>query len=159
MIKRRAFGKTGVEVSEVGLGAWPLGGRTIIGGQPVTYGEVTEDEARRIIDTALELGINLIDTADTYGLGRSERVIGRALKGKRDQVFIATKACWIPDKENVFFRDISYHNLMATCDRSLMRLDTDHVDFFQVHDGPRDEKETDIFARVFSELKKSVLTS
>jgi myo-inositol catabolism protein IolS len=154
-VKYRKLGKSTYEVSEVGLGAWPLGGRTLIGGKPITYGEVSEEEGIRIIERAIELGVNLIDTADSYGLGRSERLIGRAIKGKREKVFIATKACWIPDKEKVFIRDVSYHNLIATCERSLRRLGIDCIDLFQVHDGPRDEEEVAIFQRVFEELKKS----
>ncbi|MBI2870157.1 MAG: aldo/keto reductase, partial [Candidatus Omnitrophica bacterium] len=125
-MKYRPFGKTGVEVSEVGLGAWPLGGKTFVAGSPITYGDVPEKEAVRIVESALNLGINLIDTADSYGLGRSERVIGKAIQGRRDRVFIATKACWVPDQEEIFMRDVSYHNLLATCDRSLKRLGTDH---------------------------------
>jgi len=151
----RDFGKTGIKISEVGLGAWPLGGKTFIGNSPITYGEVSEKCAQQVIEKALELGVNLIDTADSYGLGRSERVIGRAIKGKRDKLFIATKACWVADKEKVFMRDVSYHNLIATCERSLRRLETEHLDFFQVHDGPQSDAEVEIFVRVFQELKKS----
>lgn len=78
-----AFCKTGVRVSKLGLGGSPLGG---------DYGPVTDEQVTEVIDRALELGVNFIDTAPLYGRGESERRIGKALQGKRDKVVLATKA-------------------------------------------------------------------
>jgi aryl-alcohol dehydrogenase-like predicted oxidoreductase len=85
-MKTRTLGKNGPELSVIGLGAWAIGGPWLYG-----WGPVDDDESMRAIREAMELGINWIDTAAVYGLGHSEEVVGRALSGMRERVFIATK--------------------------------------------------------------------
>src|SRR5262245_14729172 len=99
-MKQRPIGNSGLSGSIVGLGTWVLGGGQI-------WGKDTDDsESVRTIQAALDLGINLIDTAPAYGWGRSERVVGQALKGRRQQAVLATKCgLWAEDSRGSFFAD------------------------------------------------------
>src|SRR5918992_105357 len=91
MFHRDLGARTGVQVSALGLGCWAIGGPFTFNGQPAGWGEVDDDESIRAIQQALDLGVTLFDTADVYGCGHSERVLGRALAGRRDDVVIVTK--------------------------------------------------------------------
>src|SRR5919204_4322127 len=91
MFQRDLGTRTGVQVSALGLGCWAIGGPWTFNGQPAGWGKVDDDESIRAIRRALELGVTLFDTADVYGCGHSERVLGRALAGRRDEVVISTK--------------------------------------------------------------------
>lgn len=112
------LGKTGFKVSKIGLGGAPLGG---------DFGATTDEDVTRVIDGALDAGINFIDTAPLYGRGESERRIGQALKGKRDQVILATKAVMRGDP-------YSYENTIKSVEDSLSRLQTDYIDLIQLHE-------------------------
>jgi len=118
----RSLGRTGVQVSPLCLGAMNFGSPT------------PEDESLRIIDAALDGGINFIDTADVYNTGESERIVGKALKqnGRRDEVVLATKVNGEmgPGPND---RGISRYHIMKACDDSLRRLQTDHIDLYQLH--------------------------
>ena len=83
MIKKRSLGNSGFEVSEVGFGAWQIGADWGI--------EVPVDTALAALNAAADLGVNFIDTADVYGAGRSERIIGEFIKGRTDEIIVATK--------------------------------------------------------------------
>jgi len=87
----RTLGRTGLRVSEVGFGAWAIGGPAKLGDVEVGWGEVDDAVSLRAIDAALDAGVTFFDTADAYGAGRSEILIGKALGSKRGQVVIATK--------------------------------------------------------------------
>lgn len=117
------LGRTGFKVSKLGLGGAPLGGDF---GHPTD--QVTDQVVFNVIDAALDLGINFIDTAPLYGLGESERRIGEALKGKRDRVILATKAV-------VRGEAYSYENTMKCVENSLRRLQTDYIDVIQLHEA------------------------
>ena len=118
----RSLGRTGVQVSSLCLGAMNFGGPT------------PEDESLRIIDAALDGGINFIDTADVYNAGESELIVGRALQrnGRRDEVVLATKVNGEmgPGPND---RGISRYHIIKACDDSLRRLQTDHIDLYQLH--------------------------
>src|SRR5881296_3184107 len=86
-MKRRPFGSTGLEVSEVGFGAWAIGGNA----HGNSYGDTKDEESIRSIERAVDLGCNFFDTADVYGHGHSEELLGRALAEHRSDVIIATK--------------------------------------------------------------------
>lgn len=112
------FGKTGIQVSKLGLGGAPLGG---------DFGPVTDEQVIEVIDRALELGINFIDTAPLYGKGESERRIGKALQGQREKVVLASKAVMrgVP---------YTYDNTIQSVEDSLKRLGTDYLDLIQMHE-------------------------
>jgi L-galactose dehydrogenase len=111
----------GMKVSILGFGASPLGD---------VFGATDEAEGQRAVHTAVDLGINYFDVAPLYGLTLAETRLGKALKGKRDRVFLATKCC----RDNFQFSDFSAKRVMASIDESLTRLQTDRVDLLQIHD-------------------------
>jgi aryl-alcohol dehydrogenase-like predicted oxidoreductase len=118
----RTLGRTGVQVSSLVLGAMNFG----------TLGRTTPAEATAIVDAALEGGINLIDTADRYGGGESEEIVGQAIAGRRDDLVLATKAS-LPMGDERNHQGGSRRWLVTALDDSLRRLGVDHVDLYQVH--------------------------
>src|SRR5262245_22318783 len=88
---RRKLGKSGIEVSAIGLGCWAIGGPCWQDGKSIGWGGVDDDQSILGLHAALDLGVNFFDTADVYGCGHSERILGRAFAGLRDRVVIATK--------------------------------------------------------------------
>ncbi|MEU0020375.1 aldo/keto reductase [Streptomyces rochei] len=118
----RTLGRTGVRVSTLALGAMNFG----------SIGRTTQDEATAIVDTALEAGVNVIDTADMYGAGESEEMVGKAIAGRRDDIVLATKA-GMPMGEDPNRRGSSRRWLVTELDASLRRLGVDHVDLYQIH--------------------------
>jgi aryl-alcohol dehydrogenase-like predicted oxidoreductase len=122
---RRPLGRTGADVGVVGLGTWQLGG---------DWGEVSEDDAADVLETALDAGVDLLDTADVYGDGRSEERIRRALATRSDRPFVATKAGRRADP----FEAAQYTqaNLRAWIDRSRRNLGVDTLDLVQLHCPP-----------------------
>jgi aryl-alcohol dehydrogenase-like predicted oxidoreductase len=118
----RTLGRTGLRVGALSLGAMML----------APTGNPDEAECRRIFDRALDAGVNLIDTADVYSGGESERIVGRALKGRRDNVLISSKFHFpMDDRPN--HGGNSRHWILQACEDSLRRLDTDHIDLYQAH--------------------------
>ena len=119
----RSLGRTGTQVSELCLGCMMFGGRT--------------DEAAsfEIIDRAIASGINFLDTANVYSRGRSEEVVGKALKrnGKRESVVLATKVHGRMDDEDPNAAGNHRRHIMEQCDASLRRLQTDYLDLYQIH--------------------------
>lgn len=114
------------EVSRIGLGAWSIGGWM--------WGGTDEQDALRTIRTALDYGINLVDTAPVYGFGHSEEIVGRALEqyGKREDIIIATKVGleWRGDQ---VFRNSTKERVFTEVEDSLRRLRTDYIDIYQIH--------------------------
>ena len=131
-MKYRALGRTGLTVSEIGFGAWGIGGRTA---GETSYGETDDRQSRAALDRALALGINFFDTSPAYGDGRSELLIGEAVTRSRDRVVIATKA---GIERFGDAPDFTPDRLRRSLERSLARLKTDHVDLLQLHDPPSD---------------------
>ncbi len=136
----RQLGRSGIEVSAMGLGCWAIGGPIWRDGQMQGWGEVDDGESIRAIQRALELGITFFDTADVYGAGHSERVLGRALAGRREQVVIATKFGNTFDESTrqASGTDASPDYIRRACDASLRRLNTDFIDLYQFHVGNYD---------------------
>jgi aryl-alcohol dehydrogenase-like predicted oxidoreductase len=118
----RTLGRTGVQVSSLALGAMNFG----------QIGRTTQDEATAIVDAALEGGINLVDTADMYGGGESEEMVGKAVASRRDDIVLATKAT-MPMGDERNHRGSSRRWLVTELDNSLRRLGVDHVDLYQIH--------------------------
>ena len=126
----RPFGRTGVKVSALALGTMMFGSR----------GNPDHDDSIRIIHRALDAGINLIDTADVYSQGESETIVGKALAGRRDDLFLATKFHGRMGEDVNRFGN-SRRWIFKAVEESLIRLQTDHIDLYQVH---RPEDDTDI---------------
>jgi aryl-alcohol dehydrogenase-like predicted oxidoreductase len=119
----RQFGKTDIEVSAIGFGCWEIGG---------TYGRIDESQFERAVRQAIDNGINCFDTAEAYGMGVSEEALARALGGRRQDVSIVTKF-GVGYDEMPGRRDSSHQRVMASIEKSLQRLQTDHVDVYLVH--------------------------
>jgi len=129
-MKHRILGGTGISVSEFAFGAMMLG----------PYGNADHDESVRMVHTALDAGINLVDTADVYSLGESEQIVGKALKGRRDEVVLATKFGWTVGQE-ANRSGGSPRWIKQAVEDSLRRLDVDHIDLYQMH---RPDPDTDL---------------
>jgi aryl-alcohol dehydrogenase-like predicted oxidoreductase len=144
-VNARKLGRSGIEVSPMGLGCWAIGGPFWAGETPHGWGKVDDEESIRAIRAALDLGITLFDTANVYGAGHSERVLGRAFAGIRSQVIIATKFNAVFDEttRQVTGSDASPAGIRAACEDSLRRLNTDYIDLYQFHDNgyPPDKAE------------------
>ncbi|KAB0569465.1 aldo/keto reductase [Brucella pituitosa] len=131
----RAIGKSGVEASAVGLGTWAIGGWM--------WGGTDEQESIAAIQSSLDTGVTLLDTAPAYGLGRSEEIVGKALKGRRDKAIIATKCglVWHTQRGQYFFdqgtqsvhRYLGRDAIMHEVEESLRRLNTDYIDLYITH--------------------------
>jgi aryl-alcohol dehydrogenase-like predicted oxidoreductase len=129
-MQHRPLGRTGVSVSQFCLGTMMFG----------SWGNPNHDESIRIIHAALDAGINFIDTADVYGAGESEEIVGKALAGRRDDVVLATKF-HNPMGEDLNQRGNSRRWIMRAVEDSLRRLGTDWIDVYQVH---RPDPSTDV---------------
>lgn len=136
MTTTRRLGRSDIEVSAIGMGCWAIGG-PFHGpdGQPFGWGEVDDDESVATIHRALDLGVTLFDTASNYGAGHSERVLGRALAGRRDEVVIATKFGHRFDEQTKIAdgTDPTPAYAVRCLEGSLRRLGTDRVDLYQLH--------------------------
>jgi aryl-alcohol dehydrogenase-like predicted oxidoreductase len=125
----RRLGASGLNVPVLSFGTGTFGGK---GELFAAWGSTDVAEARRLIDICLDAGVNMFDTADIYSAGESERILGEAMKGKRDRAIVSTKATFRAGDEpnNV---GSSRQHLLATIDQSLKRLQTEHIDLFQLH--------------------------
>ena len=121
-MKYRQLGTTGIEVSEFTLGTWPFSG-----GEP--FGEQDDDDSIAAVNAALENGVNFIDTAEGYGAGRAEAVLGRALGSRRDDVVITSKVAEV---------HLLPEQVQESCENSLARLGTDYIDLYLIHWPNRD---------------------
>src|SRR5688572_117345 len=142
------------KVSALGLGCWAIGGPWTFDGQPAGWGEVDDAESIRAIRRAVELGVTLFDTADVYGCGHSERVLGRALAGRRDDVVIVTKVGNLFDEQTRTGAgsDLSPAYLRRACEASLRRLDTDRIDLYLIHGGLTVPEDVPVVVDVLEEL-------
>lgn len=135
----RQLGRSGLRVSVLSLGTMTFGGS----GEFAVVGNTGVEEARRIVDRALDAGVNLIDTADVYSGGRSEEIVGEVLSGRRDRVVLATKVRF-PLEDGANQGGLSRGYVIRACEASLRRLRTDYIDLYQVHerDGQTPTEET-----------------
>ncbi|MBI2821870.1 MAG: aldo/keto reductase [Acidobacteria bacterium] len=135
-MKYRTLGRTGLVVSEIGFGCWAIGGPFLVQGRPMGWGPVDDVRSQAAILRALELGINFFDTADIYGLGHSESLLGQTLRTHRHSVVIASKAGNIALPDGSSRKDFSGAHLRQACEASLRRLQTDYLDLYQLHNPP-----------------------
>jgi aryl-alcohol dehydrogenase-like predicted oxidoreductase len=141
-MEKRRLGRVGIEVSPLGFGCWAIGGPfSDEAGKPLGWGEVDDDESVRAIRRAIDLGVTFFDTADVYGAGHSERVLGKALEGRRDQVVIASKWGNTFDETTrvMHEQDGSPEYVHKAVRASLDRLGTDYLDLYQLHFDTTDE--------------------
>lgn len=153
-MEKRKLGKGGAEVSAMGLGCWAIGGPWEFDGRPAGWGSVDDGESVRAVRRALNLGVNFFDTADVYGCGHSERVLGRALEGRRDEAVIATKF-GLPFDEGTRSgsgADASPGYVRKACEASLRRLRTDRIDLYQLHAGAEDAASAEGVVETLEEL-------
>jgi len=127
----RKFGNTDLVVSEIGFGAWAIGGGAMIGNTAIGWGDTDDNVSIKAIYTALDAGINFFDTADIYGLGHSEELLGKTVGGKKE-IIIATKVGNVSRNEQ-FTVDYSKEYILAACEVSLKRLKRDVIDYYQLH--------------------------
>ena len=125
------LGQSELEITRVGIGTAPIGSTP---SWSVYWGPQRERDAIRAIEVALDLGVNWIDTAPFYGWGRAEQIAGKALRGKRDNVYIFTKCGTLPDGQGGSREDLSPANIRGEVEASLRRLHTDSIDLYQFHD-------------------------
>lgn len=128
-MKYRKLGKNGPEISVIGFGSWAIGG----GGWASAWGNQDDELSGESVRVALYNGINFFDTAAVYGLGHSEEVIGKALKGDRDKVVLATKCGLVWDESKNISKNGTYDSILREAEASLRRLGTDYIDLYQMH--------------------------
>ncbi len=124
-MKYRPLGTSGLSVSEVSIGTWAIGGEN--------WGEVNDEESIAAIRKAIDVGINFIDTADIYGRGHSEQIVGQAIQGHRQDVIIATKVANRWNEKGERWTDCSYDYILQAVQASLKRLNTDYIDVYLIH--------------------------
>ena len=136
----RILGRSQLPVSPVGLGCWAIGGPFYRGETPVGWGVVDDAESIRAVQRALDLGVTFLDTSNVYGTGHSERVLAKALAGRRSKVVLATKFGNLFNEETrqITGSDASPASIRRQCEESLRRLDTDYIDLYQFHLGGHD---------------------
>ena len=149
----RRLGRSNLRVSEIGFGAWAIGGPVQVGDKPFGWGEVDEAAAREAIHRARDLGINFFDTADVYGLGRSEEILGEELKGRN--ALIATKAGNVRTTEGESRKDFSRDHLIRSAEESLKRLQRETIDVFQLHNPSEEEIRRGECLEALEELRRS----
>lgn len=127
-MKRRALGSSGIEVSAIGLGCWGMSG---------SYGPADEAESAATLHHALDLGINFVDTADSYGDGHNESLVGRSLEACRKEFILASKTGWVkrtgPDGKEAVGVDGRPDRIRSACEASLTRLRADVIDLYYLH--------------------------
>ena len=135
------LGRTDITINRLGLGSWAIGGPCMDGDSQMGWGDVDDEQSIRAIRAALEMGVNYIDTANIYGAGHSEEVVGRAVRGLRDRVVISTKFGILCDPVARRTTGIihSADEVARSCEDSLRRLGTDYIDLFLFHLGSCEE--------------------
>jgi aryl-alcohol dehydrogenase-like predicted oxidoreductase len=142
-----ALGATGMEISRVGCGAWAIGGA----GWWHAWGDQDDEQSIAAIRRAVELGVNWVDTAPIYGLGHSEEVVGRALQGLGDRPYVFTKAS-LYEKDGAVAHSLERDSIRREVEASLMRLQLDVIDVYQVH-WPDPDEDVEEGWTTFAELK------
>lgn len=149
----RKFGNTDLNVSEVGFGAWGIGGPAMAGDVPIGWGRVDDSVSVAALKRSFELGINFYDTADFYGLGHSEELIGSTFGGRKD-VIIATKVGHRISPDDKIMLDYSAEYIIQACESSLRRLRRDTIDYYQLHSARMEHLRQGVCIEAMEQLKK-----
>jgi aryl-alcohol dehydrogenase-like predicted oxidoreductase len=136
LMQTHVFGRTGMQTTPVGFGAWAIGG----GNWQFGWGDQDDADSIAAIQRALDLGINWIDTAAVYGLGHSEEVVGRAIKGRSERPYIFTKCSRVADGQGGITDSLKTGSVRRECEASLRRLEVDVIDLYQIH-WPRPDED------------------
>lgn len=152
-MRYRRLGDTSLQVSEIGFGAWAIGGPLQAGGKPMGWGPVDDRTSMAAIQRALELGVNFFDTADVYGLGRSEQLLGRTLSGR--EAMVATKAGNFRREDGESRKDFSRGYLLRAAEASLRRLRREAIDLFQLHNPSLEDIRRGECLEVLEELRRA----
>jgi len=150
----RKLGRTGLRVSEVAFGAWAIGGPSALGDTQIGWGKVDDATSVRALEAAVDAGVNFFDTADVYGAGHSEELIGRTFAGRRDRIIISSKVGNRVGPDNKWFKDFSPAWINEAIEGSLKRLQTDYVDLYHLHSPGADFVYTDEIVNALDALKK-----
>jgi aryl-alcohol dehydrogenase-like predicted oxidoreductase len=150
-LEKRTLGKTGMEITAIGFGSWAIGGS----GWAAAWGPQDDDEAVGAIRRAVELGMNWIDTAAVYGLGHSEELVARALKGipESERPYVFTKCSLVWDEEANVHNILEKDSVKRECEESLGRLQADVIDLYQIH-WPRPDEDIEEGWEALAELKE-----
>lgn len=148
-MKTRQLGNTDMQITPLGFGSWAIGG----GGYQFGWGPQDDEQSIATIYHALDLGINWIDTAAVYGLGHSEEVVARALKGRSERPYIFTKCARVWDEHGNITGNLKAQSIRRECENSLRRLQTDVIDLYQMH-WPEPEPDIEEGWSTMAELKK-----
>jgi aryl-alcohol dehydrogenase-like predicted oxidoreductase len=147
----RKLGNTELNVSEIGFGAWAIGGNAMVGDTPIGWGPADDNTSKAAMRKALDVGINFFDTADFYGLGHSEEITGKELRNNKE-IIIATKVGHkvVDDKIQL---DYSKEYIIDACEKSLRRLKRDFIDYYQLHSARMKDFETEKCVEAMELLK------
>jgi aryl-alcohol dehydrogenase-like predicted oxidoreductase len=149
-MRYRLLGKTGIKVSEIGFGTWPIGGSTSDG--PNSYGATDDRVSLRALERAFELGITFYDTSNIYGYGHAEELLGKAFSKKRDKVVIASKVGCLKHRGAY---NLQPQYIRDELEKTLRRLQSDYLDLYQIHSAPIELiKEHPEYVETFHELKR-----
>ena len=142
------------QVTALGAGTWALGGPWEFAGAPAGWGEVDDEVSIAAVRAAYEGGVRLFDTADAYGCGHAERVLGKAVASFRDEVVIATKVGLVFNEATRRGNgiDVTPAYIRRACEASLRRLGTDHIDLYQLHPGEVTADQAPTVVEVFDQL-------
>lgn len=132
-MRYRKLGKTNLLVSEIGFGTWAIGGPVMAGDVPVGWGNVDDETSKKAIVKAVELGVNFFDTADFYGFGHSEEVLGNVFGGKWNNIILATKVGNTLLEDGSAGINYSKEYILKACEKSLTRLNKEVIDVYQLH--------------------------
>lgn len=151
-MKYRKFGNTDLMVSEIGFGAWAIGGNAMVGNVPIGWGQTNDEDSIAALHAAVDAGINFIDTADFYGLGHSEELIGK-LFGSKKEIIIATKVGHRSIDEKIVF-DYTADYIHSACEKSLKRLRRNVIDYYQLHTARMEHLQKGECILAMEDLKK-----
>lgn len=149
----RKFGNTTLKVSEIGFGAWGIGGPAMVGDLAIGWGDVDDKTSIKALNKAADLGINFYDTADFYGFGHSEKLIGDVF-GNREDIIIATKVGHRVENDTILL-DYTKNHILKSCDESLKRLKRDRIDLYQLHSAKIEHLQNGECIEAMEELKSN----
>ena len=149
-MQTRQLGNSDLQITPLGIGAWAMGGS----GWAFSWGHQDDDASIGAIHAALDRGINWIDTAPVYGLGHSEEVVGRAIKGRAKRPYIFTKCERKWGEDRVIYKSLKRDSILRECDDSLRRLGVDVIDLYQIH-WPEPDEDVEEGWAACAELQKA----